>query len=65
MSLRRATCLLAPALVVGALLLVSSASAQSPAPTTWLCKPGQANDPCLAPLASSTIKPDGGLLLPT
>ena len=60
MSLRRASCLLAPALVVGALLLASSASAQAPAATTWLCKPGQAADPCRDSLRSTTLLANGG-----
>jgi hypothetical protein len=59
-SLRRATCLLAPALVLGALLLVSSASAQAPAATVWLCKPGQADDPCRDSLKSTTLLANGG-----
>jgi hypothetical protein len=61
-SLRRATCLIAPALVVGALLLASSASAGligGPAPTVWLCKPGQANDPCRDSLKSTTLLAGG------
>lgn len=60
MSIRRATCLLAPALVVAALVAASSASAQAPAATTWLCKPGQANDPCRDSLKSTLLLADGG-----
>ena len=60
MSIRRATCLLAPALVVAALVAASSASAQAPAATTWLCKPGQTDDPCRDSLKSTLLLASGG-----
>jgi len=60
MTLRRAICLVTPALVVGALLLASSASAQGVTKTTWLCKPGQASDPCRSSLKSTTLLANGG-----
>jgi hypothetical protein len=33
--------------------------ASTPSRTVWLCKPGQANDPCTASLASTSITADG------
>lgn len=59
MSLRRVLCLAAPALVVGSLAFVSSASAQAPAATVWLCKPGQANNPCTSSLRSTELLASG------
>jgi hypothetical protein len=31
----------------------------APSDTTWLCKPGQAEDPCRSPLDTAAIAPDG------
>lgn len=42
----------------------NSASVSQPKPDSagviWLCRPGQANDPCLASLDTTVVKPDGG-----
>ncbi len=53
-------CIAAPAVLVGLLALSASASAQAPAATTWLCKPGQSGDPCRDSLKSTTLLANGG-----
>jgi hypothetical protein len=53
--LRAAVALAAAA--VAALALASSASA-----TKWLCRPGQANDPCTPGLATTRVSPTGQVL---
>ncbi len=59
------------ALVLGALFLLGLAGAAVPAAATtrttvvrasktvWLCRPGQAHDPCTADLSSTTVNADG------
>ncbi|MCX6369772.1 MAG: DUF3089 domain-containing protein [Solirubrobacterales bacterium] len=49
---------LTAALVAGS-LGAASASAQTPAATVWLCKPGLASNPCTSSTKTTLIKPNG------
>jgi Protein of unknown function (DUF3089) len=49
---------LTAALIAGS-LGAASASAQSPAATVWLCKPGLASNPCTSSAKTTLIKPNG------
>ena len=49
---------LTAALAAGS-LSAASASAQMPAATVWLCKPGLASNPCTSSAKTTLIKPDG------
>jgi hypothetical protein len=51
------------ALVASALIGVAGrANADSPPPTTWLCKPGMANDPCTPSLTTTVYSNTGKVL---
>jgi len=52
---------LTAALVAGS-LGAASASAQTPAATVWLCKPGLASNPCTSSAKTTLIKPNGAKL---
>jgi Protein of unknown function (DUF3089) len=47
------------AAVVAASFVATSASAQTPDPTVWLCKPGLASNPCTSSVKTTLIKPNG------
>src|SRR4051812_43051748 len=53
-------------LLLGALLaaaaLAGGAAAAGAAPTTWLCRPGRADDPCAGSLATTRFGPTGQVL---
>lgn len=59
MTLRRILCLSVPAVLVGLLAFAASSSAQAPAATVWLCKPGQSPNPCTSSQRSTELLASG------
>ena len=58
MSTRLLLVTLTAAIAAGS-LSAASASAQTPAATVWLCKPGLASNPCTSSAKTTLIKPNG------
>src|SRR4051794_41460724 len=64
-TLRRIIVALVLGLALGALLAPSALAAKKPKKvrdtTTWLCKPGLADNPCAPGFATTLISPTGGV----
>lgn len=62
MGWRRYGSLVAGALACLACLLLPSAAAAAPDDTVWLCKPGQADNPCAVDLTTTLVSPTGEVI---